>query len=196
MESAILKGAIESILFVSHKNLGVKELSSMLGAEKPAVEQALAELTKEKEGSGVVILESNRKYQLATNSKNSTLVKNFLNAELREKLTEATLEVLAIISYRQPISKAEIEAIRGVNSQYSLRILLMRGLIEKIPNPKDQRSLLYQTTSEFLMHLGLTSVKELEAFEKVSGEVKLPETPNLENEKPDQPEEVSSEDKN
>ena len=196
MESAILKGAIESILFVSHKNLGVKELSSMLGAEKPAVEQALAELTKEKEGSGVVILESNGKYQMATNSKNSTLVKNFLNAELREKLTEATLEVLAIISYRQPISKAEIEAIRGVNSQYSLRILLMRGLIEKIPNPKDQRSLLYQTTSEFLMHLGLTSVKELEAFEKVSGEVKLPETPNLENEKPDQPEEVSSEDKN
>ncbi len=188
MEPTILKGTIESILFVSHKNLGTKELSSMLNAEKTEVEQALAELTKEKMDSGVVVLESNGKYQLATNNENSTVVKNFLNAELREKLTEATLEVLAIISYRQPISKAEIEAIRGVNSQYSLRILLMRGLIEKISNPKDQRSLLYQTTSEFLMHLGLTSVQDLENFEKVSGEVKLPETPNLEKEKSDQQE--------
>src|SRR4029077_11229380 len=98
---------------------------------------------------------------------------------LREKLTDATVEVLAIIAYRQPISKAEMEAIRGVNSQYSIRNLLMRGLIEKTPTPADARSFLYQTTTEFLMHLGLGSVKDLPEFEKLVENIKLPQTPGL-----------------
>src|SRR4029077_18687595 len=105
-------------------------------------------LYAQKKDAGVILLENGSEYQLTTNSAYSTQVKNFLNAELREKLTDATVEVLAIIAYRQPISKAEIEAIRGVNSQYSLRALLMRGLIEKISNPTDARSFLYQTTTE------------------------------------------------
>jgi segregation and condensation protein B len=94
---------------------------------------------------------------------------------------------LGIIAYRQPISKAEIEAIRGVNSQYSLRHLLMRGLIEKVPNPNDARSALYQTTTEFLQHLGLSSNKDLPDFGKLVEEIKLPETPRLAPAKPDSP---------
>jgi segregation and condensation protein B len=133
----------------------------------------------DKKDSGVTLLENNGEYQLATNNKYSTQVKNFLNAELREKLTDATVEVLAIIAYRQPISKGEIEAIRGVNSQYSVRNLLMRGLIEKVSNPGDARSVYYQTTTEFLMHLGLTSTKDLPEFEKLTENIKLPQTAAL-----------------
>lgn len=180
MEPERLKSTIESLLFVSSKPLKIKELAKILEQQEFAVQAALDQLVSERKDSGVVVLENSGEYQLATNSNNSTAVKNFMNAELREKLTDATVEVLAIIAYRQPISKAELEAIRGVNSQYSIRNLLMRGLIEKTSNPNDARSFLYQTTTEFLMHLGLNSVKDLPAFEKLVSEIKLPQTPQSE----------------
>ncbi|MCL5009158.1 MAG: SMC-Scp complex subunit ScpB [Patescibacteria group bacterium] len=182
MEPQHLKSVLESLLFIASKPLSLKELSKFLEEPPEAVQAGLETLILERKDSGIVVLESNGTYQMSTNTRNSTQVKNFLNAELREKLTDATVEVLGIIAYRQPISKAEIEAIRGVNSQYSLRHLLMRGLIEKISNPRDARSLYYQTTTEFLQHLGLSSVKELPSFEELVGQIKLPETPALENE--------------
>ena len=147
---------------------------------------ALDQLLEEKRHSGVVLLENNGWYQLATQPENTTIVKDFLNADLREKLTDATVEVLSIIAYRQPISKAEIESIRGVSSQYSIRHLLMRGLIEKVPNPNDARGFLYETTTEFLQHLGLTSVKDLTEFEKLVGTIKLPEAPAISSIIPDE----------
>ncbi|PIR96609.1 MAG: SMC-Scp complex subunit ScpB [Candidatus Doudnabacteria bacterium CG10_big_fil_rev_8_21_14_0_10_42_18] len=174
-----VKSQIESLLFIAHKPLKLKDFSNLLEQDQGLIKTALDELTTEKRTSGIVLLEGNEGYVLATNSENSTIVKKFFNAELREKLTEATVEVLGIIAYRQPISKAEIEAIRGVNSQYSLRTLLMRGLVEKIPSPSDHRSFLYQTTTEFLMHLGLASVNDLPSFEQLTSEVKLPETPGI-----------------
>lgn len=174
-----IKNTLEALLFVASKPLKAKDFAKILELELSDVKLALETLAKEKKDSGVVLLENHGQYQLSTNSAYSTQVKNFLNAELREKLTDATVEVLAIIAYRQPISKAEIEAIRGVNSQYSLRSLLMRGLIEKTTNPNDARSFLYQTTTEFLMHLGLTSVGELPEFAKLVEHIKLPQTPGL-----------------
>jgi segregation and condensation protein B len=172
-----LKNQIESLLFVSSKPLSYKTLAKLLGQSEGNVRIAGAELVEERKTSGIVVLEAGGTYQMATNSDNSDLVKTFLNADLREKLTEATVEVLAIIAYRQPISKAEVEAIRGVNSQYSLRALLMRGIVEKIPNPYDARGSLYQVTTEFLQHLGLTSIDELPDFETITKAIKLPEGP-------------------
>lgn len=186
MEIMNLRGALEAILFVANKPLTAKVLAKILEAEMGATQTALDELFSSHKESGIVLLQSSEGYQLATNTKYSTTVKNFLNLELREKLTDATVEVLAIIAYRQPISKAEIEAIRGVNSQYSLRSLLMRGLIEKTQNPGDARSFLYQTTTEFLMHLGLRSAKDLPEFEKLVGQIKLPLTPQMVREEPGQ----------
>lgn len=176
MEPKQIKSNIESLLFVSSKPLSSKEISKFLELPIEQIQKSLTELLEERKTSGVVILENNNFYQMATNSENSEVVKNFLNSDLREKLTDATIEVLAIIAYRQPISKAEIEAIRGVNSQYSLRHLLMRGLIEKVANPKDARGYLYQTTTEMLMHMGIKSVNELQDFEKLVQNIKLPET--------------------
>ncbi|MCL5667264.1 MAG: SMC-Scp complex subunit ScpB [Patescibacteria group bacterium] len=174
-----LKNSLEAILFVSNKPLKPKDFAAILGADETEIIAALNELAEERKSRGLVLLENGGEYQLATNSKYSTAVKNFLNAELREKLTDATVEVLAIIAYRQPISKAEIEAIRGVNSQYSIRNLLMRGLVEKVPNPGDARSVLYQTTTEFLMHLGITSVTDLPEFQTLVEKIKLPQTAPL-----------------
>lgn len=172
-----LQNQIESLLFVSNKPLSAKALSKFLEKPEREIVNAADLLRQERKDSGVVVLQSDEGYQLASASAHSTLVKDFLNADLRENLTEATVEVMAIIAYRQPISKAEIEAIRGVNSQYSIRALLMRGLVEKIPNPHDGRSNVYRITTEFLQHMGLTSIDELPAFEELVKQIKLPETP-------------------
>lgn len=174
-----LKNQIESLLFVSNKPLSYKALAKLTGQPEGEVRRAASELVEERRSSGVIVLDANESYQMATNSENSELVKSFLNADLREKLTEATVEVLSIIAYRQPISKAEVEAIRGVNSQYSLRALLMRGLVEKVANPHDARGSLYQVTTEFLQHLGLASVKDLPDFAEITKSIKLPETPEV-----------------
>src|SRR5258708_4946129 len=144
MESAKLKSQILSILFVAGNQI-----------------------------SGIILLAHNNKLQLASNPDNSALVKKFLSLELREKLTDAALETLAIILYRQPVSKAEIENIRGVNSQYTLRHLLIRGLIEKIQSPSDKRMQLYKTTLEFMQHLGIKDVKELPDFEDLTKNISL-----------------------
>lgn len=182
MELQDLKSVAEAVLFVSGRPLTLNNLAKILEQQPAALKAALDQLVAECREAGVVLLENNGEYQMATNSKHSTIVKNFLNADLREKLTDATVEVLAIIAYRQPISKNEIEAIRGVNSQYSLRVLLMRGMVEKIPNPRDARGFLYQTSTEFLQHLGLISTKDLPEFEKLVGQIKLPIAPQIQSE--------------
>lgn len=179
-----LKSQIESILFVAGKPLKANSIAKILEVEIQTVKEALQEIAKDRSETGIVLLDTGDEYQLATNSANSPQVKNFLNSELREKLTDATVETLAIIAYRQPISKAEIEAIRGVNSQYSVRALLMRGLVEKVPNPHDARASHYQITSEFLQHLGITSIKDLPDFEALVKEIKLPEAVQIKDEAP------------
>jgi segregation and condensation protein B len=168
---------LEAILFVSNKPLTAKELAKFVSVPENDITTALNSMLEQRKNDGLVLLEASGTYQLATHPAHAEIIKNFLNADLRETLTEATVEVLAIIAYRQPISKSEIEAIRGVNSQYSLRALLMRGLIEKVPNPHDARGFLYQVTTEFMQHLGLTSINDLPEFDKLVEHIKLPETP-------------------
>ena len=130
MEPKQLVNTLEALLFVAGKPVTAKEFAKILELPETEIKIALETLSKEKKHNGVILLDNDGEYQLSTNSMCSPQVKNFLNSELREKLTDATVEVLAIVAYRQPISKAEIEAIRGVNSQDIVRSLLMRGLIE------------------------------------------------------------------
>lgn len=169
-----LKSIIESILFVAGRPVSLKELEKITAKSPAEIEQAIGELKEERKDSGVILLEQNQSYLLSTNPENSNYVKEFLNAELREKLTDATVETLAIVAYKQPVSRAEIESIRGVNSQYTLRSLLMRGLVERISSPKDQRVSLYRTTHEFLQHLGLKDINDLPDFAELTSSVTPP----------------------
>ncbi len=169
-----LKSILESILFVAGKPVTVKGLAKILELDEAKIQETLQQIAEDFKDKGLVLLESGDNWQFATNSVNSAEVKKFLNAELREKLTDATVETLAIIAYRQPISRSEIEAIRGVNCQYSIRHLLIRGLIQKTQNPNDSRQLLYETTLEFLQHMGLTSTKDLPDFATLTEKIKLP----------------------
>lgn len=176
-----LKSVIESILFVAGRPVTLKELEKATGQTPAEIQEALAELKNARTDAGAVILEQKNSYLLSTNPANSPIVKEFLNTELRQKLTEAAIETLAIVTYKQPVSRAEIEAVRGVNSQYTLRLLMMRGLIERHTSQKDSRVNLYQTTHEFLQHLGLRDFRELPDFAELTAKVKPPEgfTPDV-----------------
>ena len=172
-----LKKNIQAILFVAGGPVTIPELVKVLGKEEEEIKNALTELSNGLRDQGIVITQSKNTYQMATSPESSTAVKNYLQEQLRERLTEVALETLSIVAYKQPVSRAEIEAIRGVNSQYILRLLAQRGLIEKIPSPTDARVLLYETTHEFLHHLGISDVKELPDFEQITAAMEPPQTP-------------------
>ncbi len=169
------KSLIESLLFVAGRPVSLKELVKATQKNESEVKGALAELANDHKDRGIVILEQDGKFLMSSNPEHSQTVKDFLNFDLRERLTDAAIETLAIITYKQPVSRAEIESIRGVNSQYTIRLLAMRGLIEKSANPKDARANYYQTTHEFLQHLGLMSLKDLPDFAELTAKVKPPE---------------------
>jgi segregation and condensation protein B len=173
MDQNKLKSQILSILFVASKPVSIKELVEALETDEENIKMAVDKIVSENESSGIILLAHSNKLQLASNPDNSSAVKKFLSLELREKLSEPALETLAIILYRQPISKAEIENIRGVNSQYTIRQLLIRGLVEKIPSPSDKRMQLYKTTLEFMQHLGIKSMSELPDFEELTKSVEI-----------------------
>ena len=165
----VLKNQIESLLFISHKPLSVKDLVKLSLVDQKEAIEALAELEKEyqEKDSGIKLLKIGDKYQLATTGEASEAVKKFIKSEVSGELTKPSLETLTIIAYRGPISKAELEIIRGVNCSLILRNLLMRGLIET-GEDKKKMIVLYNITFEFLKYLGLTKPEDLPDFEKLN----------------------------
>jgi segregation and condensation protein B len=176
MDQSKLASQIMSVLFASSKPVSIPELIEALETDETTLKDAISVLVSQNHNSGIIVLALNDRLQLASNPDNSSQVKKFLALELREKLTDAALETLAIIVYKQPVSKAEIENIRGVNSQYILRQLLIRGLIEKIASSTDKRMQLYKPTLEMMQHLGIKSTQELPDFEELTKNIQLPNT--------------------
>lgn len=163
-----LKSIIESILFSIGEPVSLDKLSRVLDQKKEIIEKTLKELSieYEKEDRGVSIIEKNNHFQMVSNPKNASYIERLIKDDLQEDLTPANLEVLAIIAYKGPITRMEIEEIRGVNSSYTLRNLLIRGLIERKPHPDDARTYLYEISFDFLRKLGLNSVNDLPDYEK------------------------------
>ena len=159
-----LKSAIESILFIQGEPMAVSKIMKAANASKKEVVDALAELAGEYRERGIVLIENQGEWQFATHPANKAIVEKFITSGLSEELTKAGLEVLAIIAYKGPISRASIEYVRGVNSSFTVRNLLIRGLIGREENPKDKRSFLYRISTDFLKHLGITNITELPQF--------------------------------
>lgn len=165
----MIKNQIESLLFISHKPLSIAELAKLTGSDKKQAEEALALLTEEYQlrAGGTQIFKVEEKYQMATAGESSEVVAKFVKSELTGELTRPSLEALTIIAYRGPITKAELELIRGVNCSLIIRNLLIRGLIEA-KEDKAKGTTYYNITLEFLKFLGLTGVNELPDFEKLN----------------------------
>lgn len=166
MSNANLGTKLEALLFAAAKPLTVKKLAEFLDAEVEEVEAALAQLierlhTKE---SGIRLVRTGNEIQMMTSPDCTKLVRDFLDAEITGELTRPQLETLTVIAYRQPITKPELEQIRGVNCSLIIRNLLMRGLIE-VEESKEKFGFVYRVTHDFLRFLGITSVAELPQYE-------------------------------
>ncbi|NCD00963.1 SMC-Scp complex subunit ScpB [bacterium] len=164
-----LKAQIESILFIAVKPIGVSDLTKVISADKKEIEKSLKELQEDysKNEAGLQIISTNKKYQMTSAADNADLVKSFLQEETSGELSQPSLETLTIIAYRGPISKIELERIRGVNCSLILRNLLLRGLVEeqKTSSGTDKS---YVVTLEFLRFLGIEKLEQLPDYEKLN----------------------------
>jgi segregation and condensation protein B len=179
MEHEDLKSIVESLLFVADAPLTVQRLAEVLdGTEANAIRSALEELARELETGrrGLRVVEVAGGYQMRTAKVNSDWVKKFLGGR-PARMSRPTLETLAIIAYRQPITKAEIEAIRGVDVDGVISTLLERNLIRAVAR-KDVpgRPFLYGTTKEFLELFNLKDLAHLPTLKEME-EITLPEAP-------------------
>ena len=153
---------VECLLFVADGPISVGRLAEALEVTPGQVERALTDLVTTYVGRGLRLQRVGNRVQLITTPQAAPYVERFLGLEARTRLSQAALETLAIIAYRQPITRPEIEAIRGVSSDSVLRTLLSVGLIEDVGRaPTVGRPILYGTTFEFLQHFGLSGLDEL-----------------------------------
>lgn len=169
MEVEKIKSIIESILFVSGEPVKLGKLAKVIGVSKAEAENAIGLLRSEYEtGRGFSIVKKDDEVQLVSLPENAEYVSRLVKSEIQENLSQAALETLSIVAYRGPISRSDIEAIRGVNSSFTVRSLLLRGLLERMDNPNDSRSYLYKISFDFLKKLGLDDVSKLPDFENLS----------------------------
>lgn len=176
-----LKEIIESILFVSGDAVDYLDIAEKLELSVKDIEKAVKELQNEKEvaNSGVLVQTFNGKAQLRSNSDYAEQVETVLNPIKEKSLTRAVLEVAAIIAYKQPVTRLDIEHIRGVSSDYSINALMENNLIEVVGR-KDAigKPLLYGTTDEFLKRFNMESISELPDYDELINRIQVIKTEN------------------
>jgi segregation and condensation protein B len=168
MSEPTLSQKIEAVLFISPRPLSLAKLAGLLEVEKSLIETTVAELKRVygERQSGLDILIHGSEVQIVTTAATSELVQKFLKEEMTGELSKPSLETLTIIAYRGPITKSDLERIRGVNCSLILRNLMIRGLIQAEEDKK--RLLTYYTIStDFLKHLGLTDIRNLPDYENL-----------------------------
>ena len=162
---------LEAILFVSGEPIGLDRLSKILKQEKDKIKTGLEELGGELEGRGLRLIEKDDSFMLGTPPELGDLVQDYMKDELGEDLSRATLETLAVIVYKGPITRAQIDYIRGVNSNFTVRNLMIRRIIERKADPKDSRSWLYSPSFEFLKFAGIEKLDKLAGYNEFKKEM-------------------------
>lgn len=162
-----LQAQIEALLFAYGEPLEVKRIAETLKIGEEAVTKALQELEKNYEGDsrGLTLISHGERVQLATKPAFAGVLDQLAREELREELTPAALETLAIVAYAGPLARSSIDYIRGVNSSFILRALLMRGLVERAPDPQRPNTYRYSVSFDFLKHLGLSRAENLPEYQ-------------------------------
>ena len=170
MEDRDTKSVLEALLFLSGEVLGVSAIKDILEIPEAEIKRVMEELITEyrERNTGLMIVEIANGYQMVTNPAYGEWIKKFKTTHLSSRLSLPSLETLAIIAYKQPIIRAEIEQIRGVNSDSAIRTLYEKRLI-KIMGRKEApgRPFLYGTTREFLQYFGLKDLTELPTLKEM-----------------------------
>jgi len=167
-----IENAIEAILFVAGDAVSIDDIASALEESAVTVSSVADKMIEERKNkqSGIEIIRLDDKLQLSTNQKYEQYIKKLFMPENTYVITNAAIETLSIIAYNQPITRGEIEHIRGVNCTYSINALLNKGLIyeagtkDTLGHPK-----LYKTSDEFLRHFGIATLEDLPKLQEVEG---------------------------
>jgi segregation and condensation protein B len=179
-----LSAKLEALLFHKSEPLTIKYLAKELESGEEDIREASRELREKLDDRGITLIESGDKFSLGTQPKYSSLIERITKEELNKDIGKAGLETLAVVLYKGPVSRSSIDYIRGVNSQFILRHLLTRGLVEKEPDQRDGRSYLYRPSIAALSHLGVSRLEDLPDYAEVKA--KLDSLENAANqEKPD-----------
>ncbi len=157
-----LKSLVESLIFVSDGPVAVESLAKALEQDEAAIERALAALNEDYQSRGIRLQRTRERVQLVSAPESAAYVQKFLGLDAAARLSLAGLETLAIIAYRQPVTRPQVEAIRGVNCDGVIHNLLARGLIEEVGRLDTVgHPIQYGTTFEFLQYFGLSSIGDL-----------------------------------
>ncbi|MFA6094757.1 MAG: SMC-Scp complex subunit ScpB [Candidatus Paceibacterota bacterium] len=176
-----LDAQIESILFFKGEPISREKLATTAGASVEDTNVALVILEEKLSGRGLSLVYKENEVMLGTAPENSDIIEKITKDELMRDLGKAGLETLSIILYRGPVARREIDYIRGVNSNFILRNLMIRGLVEKVQNETDQRQFLYKPTFELLQYLGVQKLEDLPEFSAVKTEIENYKKQNEEN---------------
>ncbi len=166
-----LDAKIEALLFWKAEPVTLSRLGKILGESEQEIEKALATLEGNLQDRGVSLIFKDDEVALRSAPGASGLIETLAKEELARDLGKAGLETLSIILYQGPLSRREIDYVRGVNSTFILRNLLVRGLVEKIDNPKNLRSFLYRPTFDLLSFLGISRIEDLPEYASVRREI-------------------------
>lgn len=167
-----IKSAIESMMFVWGEPLDIKEVADIFNVDKKEIYGYFKELQEEyeQEGRGIVIREVNKSFQFVTRRENIDYIERLCTPVKHKKLSQSALEVLAIVAYKQPVTKGEIEAVRGIRCDRVIEGLARKNLIAEVGRSDAVgRPILYGTTDEFLKQLGFETLKELPNIEDIEG---------------------------
>ena len=166
-----LDSKIEAVLFFKGEPVSLKVLSNTLEVEIDEIKSSLEILKTKLEDRGISLITNDDEVTLTTKPELSEIIEKISKDELNKELSKAALETLSIILYRGPIKRSEIDYIRGVNSQFILRTLSIRGLVNKKQDPNDERTYVYTASTELLQFLGLNDTKELPEYDSVDNEI-------------------------
>lgn len=163
-----LKSVLESLLFAWGEPLNINEISRILNLPVHNISAVLNEMIEdvaEDSDRGLIVQRFGNSYQITTKKENFEFIQNLLQTTVNKSLSSAATEALSIIAYKQPVTRVEIELIRGVKCSNVVKGLLDKGLIKEVGKlDKPGRPTLYATTDEFLRHFGLNSIEELPAL--------------------------------
>lgn len=170
-----LSAKIEAILFTSGEAVPFLTLQKILQIEKETLSKALKEYQTvlEERESALVLITDSKSARLGVLSDYTPVLENLVKSELQSGLSRAALEVLALVAYLAPVARVEIDAIRGVNSSFTLRNLATRGLIERKGNPNDARGYVYEASMEFLTTLGIENTEKLPGYQELRNDERL-----------------------
>lgn len=163
---------IESLLFFKGQPMSIKAISKTLKTTDESIKEGLEVLKEKLSDRGLQLVINNNEVSLVTHPEMSPLIEELTKEELTKDLSKAALETLSIILYRGPMKRSEVDYIRGVNSQFTIRALSIRGLITRKQDPNDERAYVYDPSMELLQLLGIGSREELPEYENIDGEIK------------------------